>query len=57
MLGASSSLRDAALVLPGSTRKGRAIEALGRRPPPLAILQHRGAAPSWPKASMARCSP
>jgi hypothetical protein len=25
--------------------EGRVIEALGRRPPPLAMLQHRGAAP------------
>ncbi|MFQ5958180.1 MAG: hypothetical protein ACE5LF_02310, partial [Alphaproteobacteria bacterium] len=32
--------------------QGRAIEAPGRRPPPLAMLQHRGAPPSWPKTSM-----
>jgi hypothetical protein len=26
--------------------EGRVIEALGRRPPPLAMRRHRGAAPS-----------
>ncbi|MFQ5959373.1 MAG: hypothetical protein ACE5LF_08405, partial [Alphaproteobacteria bacterium] len=57
MLAASPSLRDATVALPGSTRKGRVIKALGRRPPPLAMLQHRGAAPSWPTTSMTRCSP
>ena len=35
--GASSSLRDAAIAHPGSTREGRVFEVLGRRLPPLAM--------------------